>query len=1155
MTWLIELALNNTRAVTVAMLALVLIGLLALTLIPTDILPVYNRPGVQVLTFYTGMPAESIANAITNRMERWAGQASGIRRQESRSILGASIVRNYFHSDVDPSGALTQVNSLALAEIPNLPPGTLPPIVLPYDPTDTVPSCIVAVDSKSQGESTLYDVARYEVRNYIMSSPGANAPVVFGGKVRCVLAYLDPIKLQARGLSPVDVMNALDRYNVFLPTGDAKFGELDCAVDSNAMYKVVEHMKDIPLRVRPDKTDFLGDVADPKDASFIQTNVVRINGKREVYIPVFRQHGASTLAVVDRLREALPEWSPRLTAPDINLRLVMDQSIYVRQSIKSLAIEGILGAVLCSLTILLFLGQWRMTFMAVLTIPITVLTALALLYLSRESINVMTLAGLALSVGPMVDSAIICLENTERHLSEGASVRNAALLGASEVAMPELTASACTLLVLAPLALMPSSGQFLFKPMALAVAYAMTVAYILSRSFIPSRCATWLKPHAHAKKEQGGEQPQGEPWEREQARREHIQREPSRHRRAPGSPGRDEPDRGEHGEERTEESPKGLIRRAYARWEGWVDAGIAWYGRRLDWTMEHRWLMVLAPLVLMILMVVVVGPFMRREFFPAVDAGAFEIYVRAPTGTRIERTEDRIAEVENVLKQTIGDDLELAISELGVWPDWSAAYTPNSGPMDTIMRIQLKEERKNSAQHWAQALRTKFAQNKQFSDLEFAFNTGGTISSALNEGRPTPLNLRIEGKHPRQSRKLAEQILAEVKKIDGVVDSRILQRLDYPEYLIEVDRAKARELALTQEDIMKCVISSLNSSIQFNKKNFWIDPKSQNQYWVGVQYPESDIKSVDTLKNISITSPLQQQAIPLSNLVTIKATNIAAEVTHDNLQTAIDLEMNVHGRDLGHVADDLERSLNQFGWPEPKSFWSLFSPSGEQNQGASWLPFDPDDPSRQKTMEATRMKLSGEYGHMTNTFTHFGIGLTLAVVFVYFIMVTLLDSYIVPLLIMYAVPLGLLGIIPMLYLTSTAINVQSLLGVIFVVGILVSHKVLLTDFAEEKQRAEKLSPTEAIIAAAKARVRPVMMTLLAAILALIPMSLALEKGSEANAPLGRAVIGGLLSSILSTLFVTPALYSLAVREDESVQEEHNSDEERDRDEQENHNGE
>jgi multidrug efflux pump subunit AcrB len=1085
MTWLIELALNNRRAVTVAMLALVLLGLLALTLIAIDILPVYDRPAVQVLTFYNGMPAENLAHAITNRMERWTGTAGGMRRQESRSIMGASIIHNFFRSDVDPNGALTQVQSLALAEIPNLPPGTLPPIVLPYDPTDTVPSVIVAVDSESQGEATLYDVARYEVRNMIMSTPGANSPVVFGGKVRCILAYLDPVKLQARGLSPVDVMEALDRYNVFLPTGDAKFGDSDYAIDSNAMYRLVENMKNIPLRVQPGKVDFLGDVASPEDSHFIQTNVVRIDGKRAVYIPVYRQHGASTLKVVDHLKEALPEWPPRLTRPDIQLKAVMDQSVYVRESIKSLATEGILGAVLCSLTILVFLGQWRMTLMAVLTIPITVLATIFLLYVSNQTLNVMTLGGLALAIGPMVDSAIICLENTERHLSQGAEVREAARLGASEVAMPELTASACTLLVLAPLALMPSSGQFLFQPMALAVAYAMTIAYILSRSFIPSRSASWLKPHH----------------------------------------------RPEAGDSSENESEPGVLARAFARWEKVIEAGIAWYGRRLDWTMRHRWLVVLSPLVVLILLLVAAGPFMRRDFFPEVDAGAFVMFVRAPSGTRIERTEEKIAAVEEVIKQTLGDDRDLVISELGVWADWSAAYTPNSGPMDTILRIQLKAQRSRSSQEHARALRRRLAEDERFSGLEFSFNTGGSVRSALNEGRPTPLNLRIEGKDMRRSRRLAELILREVKRIDGVVDARIVQRLDYPEYILEVDRAKARALGLTQENIMKSVIAALNSSIQFNKKNFWLDPRSKNQYFVGVQYHEDNIKSLETVLNVSITSPVQKEAVPLSNLVSVKAASIAAEVTHDNLQSAIDLEMNVEGRDLGHVANDIEGLLNRFGRRSEHSFWSSLGQSGAEQAEAAWVPFDPDDPGHQKMMEATRMRLSGEYGHMTNTFRQFGTGLVLAVVFVYFLMVTLLDSYVVPLLIMYAVPLGLLGIIPMLFLTGTAINVQSLLGVIFVIGIIVSHKVLLTDFAEVRQREQGLSPTEAILEAARARVRPVVMTTVAAILALIPMALALEQGSEANAPLGRAVIGGLLSSLFSTLVVTPALYSLAIREE------------------------
>jgi multidrug efflux pump subunit AcrB len=655
-------------------------------------------------------------------------------------------------------------------------------------------------------------------------------------------------------------------------------------------------------------------------------------------------------------------------------------------------------------------------------------------------------------------------------------------LGASEVAMPELTASACTLLVLAPLALMPSSGQFLFKPLALAVAYSMAVAYLLSRTFVPSRCASWLKPHSR---------------------------------------------------ESAAEQPRGLMRRwigrSYARWEAWIEAGITWYGRRLDEVMRHRWLVVLAPLALLLVLIVGVGPFLRREYFPEVDAGAFEMFVRAPSGTRIERTEERIAEVEKAVQQAIGADLDLVVSELGVWPDWSAAYTPNSGPMDAILRIQLKEQRSNTAQFYSHKLRTEVAQDERFADLEFAFNTGGTIRSALNEGRPTPLNLRIEGKHPHTSRKVAENILREVKKIDGVVDARILQRLDYPEYVLNVDRAKARELGLTEEDIMKNVISALNSSIQFNKKNFWIDPVSQNQYFVGVQYAEEDIKSLETVLNVSITSPIQKQAVPLSNFVSIEPASIASEVTHDNLQTVIDLEMNVQGRDLGHVADDVERLLNQFGRPRKQSLWASLGSSTTEKGEAVWLPFDPDDPAEQKILEATTMKLSGEYGRMTNTFTQFGIGLVLAVAFVYFLMVALLDSYIVPLLIMYAVPLGLLGIIPMLFLTGTAINVQSLLGAIFVVGVIVSHKVLLTDFAEVRQRELGLNPTEAIIQAAKARIRPVVMTTVAAILALLPMSLALEQGSEANAPLGRAVIGGLLSSLFSTLVVTPALYSLMVK--------------------------
>jgi len=403
MNGLIRASLRNPYAVTVMCLSVIVIGVLTLYRIPIDILPVFRAPAVQSLTFYGGMPAEGIEKDITNRMERWTGQASGIARQESRSMIGASIVRNYFQGDADPNGALTQVNSLALAAVPNLPPGTLPPVVLPYDPTSSTPVSIVALNSKTDNESTLYDVGRYEVRSMIMSNPGAVSPIVFGGKVRAVMLYLDRIAMAARGLAPVDVMNATDQSNVFLPTGSVKVGDTDYAVDSNSMIDIVDRMGGMPLKAEQGNVGYVRDVATPKDAAFVQTNVVRVDGRRQVYIPVFRQTGASTLTVVDTLRNTLKSMQERLSRTSIDLNLVMDQSVYVRSSIAALVQEGLLGAILCSLVILIFLGQWRMTLIAIMTLPLSVLAAVVCLYASGNSINVMTLAGLALAIGPMVD--------------------------------------------------------------------------------------------------------------------------------------------------------------------------------------------------------------------------------------------------------------------------------------------------------------------------------------------------------------------------------------------------------------------------------------------------------------------------------------------------------------------------------------------------------------------------------------------------------------------------------------------------------------------------------------------------------------------------------------------------------------------------------
>jgi multidrug efflux pump subunit AcrB len=1099
MKGLIRASLNNPHAIVVMTLAISVLGALTLANIPVDILPVFKSPAVQVLTFYSGMPAQGMEKDISNRMERWTGQANGMKRQESRSIVGASIVRNYFREDQDPSGALTQVNSLALGVIPNLPPGTLPPVVLPFDPTSTTPVALVALNSKSQTEEIIYDVARYEVRNFIMQNPGATAPVVIGGKIRAVMLYLDQKQMQARKLSAAEVMEAVDKWNLFFPSGDVKMGKYDYALSSNSMFVDVKEMKKIPISTKRGEFMFLGDVAEPDDSSFIQTNIVRVDGRKQVYIPVYRQVGASTLDVVGTLKKTLPEMKEKLSQPDIDLELVMDQSVYVRASISALAQEGTVGAILCSLVILLFLGQWRMTIIAILTLPLSVLVAIICLNYTGHTINVMTLAGLTLAIGPMIDSAIICLENTHRHLGMGANPKDAALFGASEVAMPELVSTLCTFLVLSPLALMPGMGRFLFLPMGLAVMFAMTTAYLLSRTLVPCFSALLLKPHVHSTRQATAHQPEAQARDSSSLEiRAGVPSEPALSIR-----------------ERHDQL--GPIAQAFAGWQKLQDRGIALYVRALDVVLENKALTIGTSFGLLALVLIFFVPVMRRDFFPEVDSGAFEIAVRAPSGTRIENTYKYVEEVEDYVRKTIAkDDLKLIVSEMGVTADWSAAYTANAGPMDAIVKIQLEEDRHRSSQEWIRILRAGLAKNSKFAQLEFSFDSGGLVRGALNEGKSSPINIQLLGKNQDVLFKMADQIKAAVEGIDGIVDARVLERPDAPELNINVDRAKAAQSGLTQDEIMKNVIAATNSSITYNKKNFWIAPNGM-QYFVGVQYPELIIEKDEDILNIPITNPKEEESILLGNLLTAPVkllhTKIPTEIHHVNLQPAIDLTMNVEVRDLGHVSSDVADVLNKFG---------------KNNGDGTWSPYDPS--RKGKLLPGSKIVLAGEYTRMQDTFFNLGWGLILASLLIYFLMVALDRSFIVPLTVMLIVPLCLIGILPMLFLTGSAINVQSLLGFIFVVGIKVANTVLMTDYAQELRRHEGLSPVEAIRKAASLRVRPVTMTALAAFFAMIPTALALEKGSEANAPLARAILGGLLAGEPATLFVLPAIYAVMVRD-------------------------
>jgi multidrug efflux pump subunit AcrB len=1045
--WIVRAALKNPYAVAVLALMILVVGVLSVYSIPKDILPVFKAPAVQVMTYYAGMPTASVEKTITNRIERWTNQATGCQQIESKSTQGVSVVRLYFRDDIDPNGALTQVNSLALGTLPTLPPNTLPPVVLPFDPTGTLPLGILSVTSKSEGETALKDLARIDVRNMLGAVPGVVAPAVFGGKDRTILIYVEPGKLQARNLSPLDVVDALQRENMMVTPGVAKFGGYEFQLDSNAMVANVKDLNNLPIKIEPGNRIYLKDIGKAVDSHAIQTALVRIDGRRQVYVPIYRQQGASTLTVVDGVKKEIPHMIDVLRANghDVTLTFVMDQSIYVREAIKALVDEGVIGAILVAAMILIFLGNARMTLIATMSIPLAVLTAIVGLYATGNTINAMTLGGLALAIGPLVDDAIVVLENTHRHHTLGKSRITAAFDGAVEVTIPVLVATLTTIIVLCPIALMPGIGGFLFRPLTLAVAFAMLASFVLSRTFVPVLCALWLDDHEH-------------PGD------EHVLRGPGRGIH--------------HGIER-------ILMGVTRRYERLLAAAL---GKRA---------LVLSAVGLLFAGSMCLLPKIGQEFFPQVDAGQVTLFVRSPSGTNIEATEKRIMQVERFLEEQIPPaDRKMVVSELGLVPDWSAAYTPNSGSQDAAIKVQLSDERSKSAQEYAVQLRHAILENSAFADLRVSYDTGGMVSAALNYGASTPIDVQIEGGTLAEGLATAQKVRDLVSGVRGSADVSIRQRLDAPQRIVEVDREKAADVGLDMYSVINQVATALNSSVAV-KRNFWIDTKSGNQYFVGVQYSEDANMKLEDVLDIPATGTSVGHPVKLSTLVRIRYGSAPVEVNHVQLQRVFDVLVNTEGRDIGGVASDIQERLK-----------TLALPSG------------------------MRVALKGEYSRMTQSFGSLGFGLGMASILVYLLLVALFRSYLGPFIIMLTVPLGLIGVLIMLFLTRTTLNVQSSMGVIFMVGIVVSNGVLLVDFAN-KQRRQGAKVHEAIMTAAAIRFRPILMTFLATFLDLVPMAIGLGRGSEANVPLARAVVGGLLTSTFLTLIVVPIMYTLVNRDTEA----------------------
>ncbi len=1044
---MIRRGLDNPYGVVVAALTVLLLGFVAITKTPTDILPQFKTPAVQVLTLYPGMPAEVMERDITSRLERWTGQANGVALQESRSMIGVSVLRDYFRPDIDPNTAMSQVSSLAISDLYYLPPGTIPPMVMPFDPTASVPLALLSVSSSTFDETRLYDVAYFDLRNRLQGITGVIAPAVYGGRIRRILAYVDRDKLDSRNLSPMDVVQTLQAFNTLIPTGSAKIGDFDYQINANGMVPRVDQMNQFTVKLDDRGAPvYIRDVGKVEDSHQIQTNVVHVDGKRQVYIPIYRQPGANTIGVVDAVKQAIGEILTRLPQ-GIKLDLVFDQSVYVRKAIRGLESEARLGALLAGLMILLFIGSFRSTVVIMLSIPLSVMAAIIGLYFTGNSLNVMTLGGLALAVGRLVDDSIVVLENTHRHLAMEKEPGIAALDAADEVRMPILVATIVTVVVFAPVVLLTGIGKFLFTPLALSVTVAMLASYVAALTVVPVYCSKFLRSATATQR--------GPRW-------------------------------------------FGAFERGFERFK-------STYAAALRRALDHRFLS-LGAVALLLALSLFLYPRIGKELFPQVDTGQFSIQLRAPSGTRIEKTEQQVSEVERAIREEIPQsDLQMLISNTGVLYDWPAAYTPNAGPMDSFVLVQLREGHATPSFEYAGRLRRVL--REKFPFLEFSFETGGLVSSALNFGLPSPINIQIEGNRLEVAEGVARQIKSIVESVPGAVDVRIKQKLDYPQLTLDIDRDKAAFVGINAVEAVKNIVTSLNSSVNFNPA-FWIDDRNGNHYFVGAQYREDDINSTESLLNIPLTGAWQRHTVsamqnlfrpaprPLEsnydgrpvlvrNIASINRTFAPAEINHRNISRVIDVYSNVNGRDIGSVASEIESKLAGRKWPE-----GYF------------------------------VHIRGEVASMRESFGGLAFGFALAVVLIYFVMVTLFRSFLDPLIVMLAVPLGIIGVLWILLATGTTLNIQSFMGTIFMVGIAQSNSTLLVEFAN-RRRAQGAEVREAVIDAAQIRLRPILMTAGAALLALAP--LALSQG-EPSMPLARAVIGGLLSSTLLTLFVVPLLY-------------------------------
>lgn len=1025
--------------IVVCCLLLSIVGIGKMIAMPVDLFPPIRIPVVVVATFYSGMPAQQIEKNITGPFERYFTLASSVDHIESTSLPGVSLIRITFQEGVDPSSAVTTVSNLAMSDLRRLPPGTLPPVVLPFD-ASSLPVCLITLKAPGLSEAKLRDIGQYNVRNEVATVPGASVPQPFGGKYRQIMVYVDPLKLTAYHMGVMDVVRAINVANLILPSGDVKVGSLDYNLFTNSQIDVVSHMNDVPLRAKSTgEVVTISDIGHVQDAAAIQTNAVRIDGQPSVYLPVLKQGGDSnTISIVDGVKEAIKR--VRDVPSNLSTKVVFDQSIFVKNSIENLIHEGLTGLVLTGIMIFLFLASPKATIGTFLSIPLSVLATFIVLDLGGSSINTMILGGLALAFSRLIDNSVVVLENIFRHMEDGESPREAAVKGGSEVALAVLAATITTAIVFFPVTLLTGVSKYLFTALGLAVVVSLFASYVVAMTLVPLYCAAFIRVTHHGEK---------------------IDR-------------------------------RNLFERFGAWFNVYFERLLQGYDRLVAAVLRHA-RVTFAALLLGCLVPLLVLPFIGLAYFPRTDPGQFVINMKVPTGARIEITTQYVEKIENIIRHIVlPGDLNVIASNIGETPGFSSIYTSNTGTHTAFVQVSLKEGHKIGSYAYMSLVRTEIS--RELPEVVTYFQSGGLVDAVLNLGLPAPVDIQVSGNDLDADHQVAVKLQQAIQRLPEVGDTYIPQDVDAPSLRIVVDREHAREFGLSEQDVVSNLITAVTSD-QMIAPSYWIDPKNGNPYFLSVQYSESQVRSVNDLGLI----PLRQQNAEteptmLSSVMHLEHTVAPTVVNHYQLGREIDLYVAPKSEDLRSLQSDVQSILAKT--PSPSNI---------------------------------RINVRGSVKAMNGSFRSFEVGLVLCVVLVYLVLVAQFRSVIDPAIILLAVPPGIAGALLILLMTGTTLNVMSLMGIVMMIGIVVSNSILIVEFAHRLREQREPDAGQAIALACRIRLRPILMTSLATIIGLIPLSLGVSAGSEAYAPLARVVIGGLSLSVLITIFLVPVGFYLVYR--------------------------